>query len=240
MNGFAVQMGVYAGPLETLLDLIESRKLSISDISLAEVADAYLAHIEKLPELPLAETSQFILVASTLLLIKSRTLLPNVELSNDEELSIQELERRLKQYALIRKGAKSLRQTWGKTPLRFALRRPARPLVFAPSEASTDTIFSALRRLTAILPKPQALVEATVAPVLALEDVIIHLKDRLSRAFKARWSEITKSANKGDRIVYFLAMLELVRHGSASITQDRLFGDIVIEAGETGTPRYGA
>lgn len=240
MSGFAIATTAYNGPLETLLDLIEGRKLSISDVSLAEVADAYLSHIEKLPELPLGETSQFILVASTLLLIKSRTLLPNVEISSDEALSIQELERRLKQYALIRRGAKQLRGIWGTKPLRFALRRPARVSVFAPSEATTDSIYSALRRLASILPKPETLAEATVAPVLALEEVIVSLKERLSRAFKAKWSELTEKASQHDRIVYFLAMLELVRNGSASITQDRLFGDIVIEAGDTGTPRYGA
>lgn len=240
MDTFALETPVFKGPLETLLDLIESRKMSISDVSLAEVADAYLAHIEKLPELPLGETSQFILIASTLLLIKSRTLLPNVELSSDEALSIQELERRLREYALIRKGAKQLRGIWGKKPLHFALRRPARPLVFAPSEATESTIYSALKRLVSILPKPEKLAEATVAPVLALEEVIVNLKERLSRAFKARWSELTKEAGRDDSIVYFLAMLELVRSGSASITQDRLFGDIVIESGDSGVPRYGA
>jgi segregation and condensation protein A len=75
-DAFALETNAYKGPLETLLDLIESRKLSISDISLAEVADSYLAYVENLPNLPLAETSQFVLVASTLLLIKSRSLLP--------------------------------------------------------------------------------------------------------------------------------------------------------------------
>src|SRR5882672_5982125 len=94
---FAIETPSYKGPLETLLDLIEARKLSISDISLAEVADSYLAYVEKLPEMPLAETSQFVLVASTLLLIKSRSLLPILELSEDERESVDELERRLLQ-----------------------------------------------------------------------------------------------------------------------------------------------
>jgi len=75
---FTVQAASFVGPLETLLNLIEDRKLSVSEVSLAEVTDAYLAYVEKLPELPLGETAQFILVASTLLLIKSRTLLPSL------------------------------------------------------------------------------------------------------------------------------------------------------------------
>ena len=82
MAAFTVSTQQFNGPLETLFNLIEERKLSVSDVSLAEVTDAYLSYVEQLPELPLGETSQFILVASTLLLIKSRQLLPMLEFSN--------------------------------------------------------------------------------------------------------------------------------------------------------------
>jgi len=94
MERFSVETEAFSGPLEALLNLIEDRKLAISEVSLAEVTDAYLAYVEKLPGLPLGETAQFILVASTLLLIKSRTLLPTLTLSDDERESVQELARR--------------------------------------------------------------------------------------------------------------------------------------------------
>src|SRR5438552_15090344 len=119
---FALSTNVFQGPLETLLNMIEERKMSISDVSLSEVTDAYLAYVERLPELPLGETAQFILVASTLLLIKSRALLPNLELSEEERESVEELERRLARYALIRKAARSLRKEWGRAPLSLAYR----------------------------------------------------------------------------------------------------------------------
>ena len=237
---FTVQAASFVGPLETLLNLIEDRKLSVSEVSLAEVTDAYLAYVEKLPELPLGETAQFILVASTLLLIKSRTLLPSLTLSEDERESVEELERRLARYALIRKAAKELRRGWGAAPLVLARRAPARESVFLPGEASTGTIASAAARLVRILPKPEALKRAMVAPVLALEDVIANLKTRLASAVKARFSDITRSRNKHDTIVYFLAALELVRSGSISMTQERLFEDIFLTTESTGTPRYGA
>ena len=105
MERFTIENEHYQGPLETLLDLIESRKLAVSLVSLSEVCDAYLAYVEKLPELPLSETSQFVLVASTLLLIKSRSLLP-VPVTDEEEQSIEELERRLKHLAKVREAAK--------------------------------------------------------------------------------------------------------------------------------------
>lgn len=230
----------FQGPLETLLNLIEERKLPISEISLSNVCDSYLSYVEKLPELPLGETAQFILVASTLLLIKSRALLPTLELSSDERESVEELERRLARYAIFRKAARLLRREWGRKPLFFPKRAPERPSVFSPAEASPTTILASARRLLNSLPKPEALMQAAVAPVLALEDVILALKDRLSKAFRTRFSELTQGADKESRIVHFLAMLELVRHGGASVTQDKLFSDITIELeGVAGVPRFG-
>lgn len=236
---FEIATPAFAGPLEALLNMIEERKISVSDISLAEVTDAYLAYVEKLPELPLGETAQFILVASTLLLIKSRALLPTLELSEDERESVEELERRLARYALYRKAAKLLKEQWGKAPLFLARRAPLRTPIFSPAEASVSLIAEAAARLVRILPKPEAMARAAVAPVLALEDVISQLKTRLTTAFKARFSELTKSRDRHEVIVYFLAMLELVRSGSASVSQEKLFEDITIEIENIGAPRYG-
>ncbi len=236
---FEVATQVFAGPLEVLLNMIEERKMHVSDISLSEVTDAYLAYIDKLPELPLGETAQFILVASTLLLIKSRALLPTLELSESERESVEELERRLARYAMFRKAAKLLRHEWGRAPLLLAHRAPLRIPVFSPADSTIEGIVAAAQRLVSILPKPEAMARAVVAPVLALEDVISQLKNRLATAFKARFSELTRSCERSDVIVYFLAMLELVRMGSASATQDKLFEDITIEIENITAPRYG-
>lgn len=239
MEKFNIATDTFQGPLETLLNLIEERKLSISQISLADVTDAYLAYVEKLPELPLGETAQFILVASTLLLIKSRTLLPTLDLSQEEKESVAELERRLARYALIRKTAKLLRKEWGRSPLLIPILSPAREPIFTPSETTLSTVRNAAMRLIAILPKPEQLGKAMVAPVLALEDVITNLKQRLTSAFKASFKDLTRSKSKHDTIVYFLAALELVRSGSISVTQERLFEDIILTSESTGLPRYG-
>ena len=238
---FSLQTEQYQGPLEALLDLIEARKMSITDISLAEVCDAYLAYVEKLPALPLGETSQFILVASTLLLIKSRTLLPNMEMTDDERETVDELERRLARLHVIRAASKQLRKIWGASPYRFPKRAPARAAMFSPAESTIETIHRAAQKLLQILPKPEQLMEATVAPVLALEDVIASVKRRLTSAFRARFSELARSGDRHETIVYFLAILELVRSGTASVTQGRLFDDMEIEIeGALGAPKYGA
>lgn len=236
---FTIATQSFEGPLEALLDLIESRKLSVSQVSLSEVCDSYLAHIEKLPQLPLAQTSQFILVASTLLLIKSRTLLPNLELSADERESVEELERRLSYLRAIRKAARLLRATWGKAPLVLLDGAPSKPAVFAPAEATSASLLASAKRILATLPKPSELAQAVVVPVVALEDVIKQVHARLSHAIRARFSELTRSADRSGTIVHFLAILELVRSGSASVTQEKLFSDIEIELEGISAPRYG-
>ncbi len=238
-NTFKLKAPAFEGPLEALLDLIEDRKLSISAVSLADVCDAYLAHVEHLPELPLGQTAQFILVASTLLLIKSRTLLPTLELTSDERESVEELERRLAHYALVRKTTKILRIQWGTAPLMVPEHAPMRPAIFSPGETSISSIAQAARRIMEGLPKPAELARAAVAPMVALEDVIKSVHARLSSALRARFSDLTKSADRHEIIVHFLAILELVRTGSASVSQEKLFSDITIELESIGAPSYG-
>ena len=240
MPQFSISTSAYRGPLEILLDLIEERKMSISDVSLAEVTDSYLAYVEKLPSLPLGETAQFILVASTLLLIKSRSLLPTLELSLDERESVEELERRLAKYKIIRNAARLLRREWGKSPLLFPLHAPEREPIFTPGGIKMDSIKDAALRLLSILPTPEKLAQAAVAPVLALGDVIVSLEKRVSATIRSRFSELTKSKNRHEVIVYFLALLELVRSGSVSATQERLFSEITLETESLVAPKYGS
>lgn len=236
---FTVKAQDFEGPLEILLNMIEERKLSISEVSLANLCDAYLAYIEKLPHLPLGETAQFILIASTLLLIKSRSLLPSLQLSEEERESVEELERRLARLTIVRKAARSLRREWGRAPLSLAQSVPDGPVVFSAGEATGERLLAAAQRLLQMLPKPALMAEAAVAPIRALEEVIVEIRARLSNAIKASFRELTKKASREEAIIYFLAMLELVRAGSASVTQERLFEDITIELESAGVPQYG-
>jgi segregation and condensation protein A len=87
-SGFSVKTPIFEGPLELLLELIEKRRLLINDISLAAVTDEYMRRVAGMEGSHLGETTQFVYVASTLLLIKSRSLLPVFELTKEEEESI--------------------------------------------------------------------------------------------------------------------------------------------------------
>ena len=92
---YEVKTEKFEGPFEVLLNLIEEKKLSISEISLAKVCEDYLVYIKTIINVSRAEAAAFLSVGATLMLVKSRTLLPTLELTADEEESIEELENRL-------------------------------------------------------------------------------------------------------------------------------------------------
>src|SRR3989338_7737604 len=92
----------FEGPLDLLLNLIEKRKLFIGDFALSKVADDYIAHIRSFEAYPMNDVANFLLVASTLVLIKSKSILPDLTLTNEEESDIDDLKRRLAMYELFR------------------------------------------------------------------------------------------------------------------------------------------
>lgn len=237
---FAVKLGEFDGPLDLLLNLIEVRKMHINDVSLSQVTNEYLGYIQKLEQFSLGEMSQFILVAATLLLIKSRSLLPNLELTDEEEGDVAELERRLKRYQIIRQGARLLIRMWGVAPLRTPRKAP---LVlaprFAPGETHLAALTEVLKRIVHTLPTATFKETAQVAPTVTLEEMIDRLKDRVMRAAKMRFNEITKDADRVEVVIQFLALLELVKGGIVSAEQDRPFSDIMLQSDSVSLPRYG-
>lgn len=103
--------------MDLLLSLIEKRKFSINDVSLAEITDQYVEYLKKLQNFPIEEVTFFIVIASTLMLIKSRSLMPGLELTDEEEQSIEELEERLKLYRRIRQLSLHIKNLFGRNPL---------------------------------------------------------------------------------------------------------------------------
>src|ERR1035437_2753511 len=107
---FTIKTQSFEGPLDLLLDLIEKRKLFINDISLAQVTDDFISHIKQGTGVSMGESAHFILVASTLLLIKSKSLLPDLNLTDEEQGDISDLERRLKMYKCIKEASVHVRR----------------------------------------------------------------------------------------------------------------------------------
>lgn len=250
---FTVKTQVYEGPLDLLLSLIEKRKLFINDISIAKVTDEYIEHVNRLAEYSLGDRTQFIYIASTLLLIKAKSLLPTIEITEDEQTDMSLLEQRLKELALMRKAGAEIQKQFGSRIIypRGDFKLDMR--VFAPSnDATVASLADAMNRVIGALPKkverPQIRVEKTVS----LEETITKLTDRIKNAVRMSFAEFSgkgkgqngrKSgeAGRGERveiIVSFLAMLELVKQGVLDAKQEGLFDEIHMESNEIGVPRY--
>lgn len=237
---FHIKTEVFEGPLDLLLSLVEKRKLFINDVSLSKVTDDYIHHIEQAGKLPIGESAQFILIASTLLLIKSRSLIPSLTLSEEEEEGIQDLETRLKIYKRIKDASQHVRDLFGKKIIYSQEARTPSP-VFSPHESmNLLSLAKAIRDLIHSFPKKDAIPKATVRKIVSLEEMIDSLTHRITSSLRMSFSEFTKEQKeeKVSIIVSFLAMLELVKQGTIHASQEATFGDIHMENKKIGVPRY--
>ncbi|MBA3550949.1 segregation/condensation protein A [Patescibacteria group bacterium] len=237
---YKVKTEHFEGPLDLLLNLIEKRKLFINDISLSKVADDFIAYINQLQNFPIAESAQFILIASTLLLIKSKSLLPQLNLTLEEEESIHDLEERLKLYQEIRELSIHVKDKFGKNIIFEKNQSKVEPL-FSPDDSMTiPALFTSINDVLKNLPKKEFIPKAVVRKVVSLEEMIGSLTERIKSSLKMSFREFA-SVDKHEKvhvIVSFLAMLELVKQGVIMVNQENEFDDIHIETQEIGVPRY--
>lgn len=241
-NEFKIKTEVFEGPLELLLSLIEKRKLLINDISLSKVTDDYIHYLESHPEMPIHQSSQFIVIASTLLLIKSKSLLPTLELTEEESKNVEDLEMRLKLYQKYKEASEKISEIFGKNIIfeRNYVATNETPL-FAPSKnISIDSIKESVLRAISKLPKVEKLPQAVVRKVVSLEETIQKLTQRVKNNLQMSFREFAGvgKEEKVNVIVSFIAMLELVKQGLISVTQNTAYDDINIETKEINTPTY--
>lgn len=244
-NTFKIKTEVFEGPLDLLLTLVEKRKLMINDISLASVTDEYIQYIERMPNEELGSRAEFILVASTLLLIKSRSLLPSIPLTDEEQMSVEDLETRLKILQIVRDGSIQIQENFGKNIIFYPDKSGMKSPVFSPHPSiNIGAIVTSLEGVMNRLPKKEVLQKAIVKQVMSLEEMMDKLAKKiqsgLSMSFRqfAGNKHITRE-DKVEVIVGFLAMLELVKQGMLDVMQDRLFDDIKMETTEVlGVPKY--
>ncbi len=230
---YEVALEKFKGPLDLLLELIEGEKLDISEVSLAAVTDGYLRRLDARHDINPEELADFLVVASKLLFIKSRALLPYLNLGEQPE---GDLETQLKIYKEYLDASKSLDAMIGKRRFLFVHEKlPQVDIGFAPPEKLTKTqmadLFRAvLARLEPLVHVPKAIIEKTVS----IHEKIRHLQSLLARAASVSFRSVLASAeSKTEIIVSFLALLELVKQRTVSVSQGKLFEDITIRREET-------
>ncbi len=240
-SAFSIKTPVFEGPLDLLLSLIEKRKLFINDISLSKVTDDFILHLKSFENIPIADSAQFILIASTLLLIKSKSLLPNLNLTEEEEGGISDLQTRLKIYQRLKDSSGNIKNLFGDKIMFAQSQSRAIAPVFAPQKSmNIVSLAQAIKDVIKSLPKKDAVPKAVIKKVISLEEMIDSLTKRVTQGLRMKFSEFSE-AHKNDRIniiVSFLAMLELVKQGSIHVSQGENFGEIDMETKNIGVPRY--
>ncbi|MHB8660655.1 MAG: segregation and condensation protein A [Minisyncoccota bacterium] len=240
-TGFSIKTEVYEGPFEMLLDLIESRKLLVNDLTLANITEDFIQHVRAQTAFPVEETANFIQIAATLLLIKSKSLIPDLALTEEENADVEDLKRRLAAYEKVREAARELARIYGKNIMVRAGWRPPE-IVFAPSrDLSANALAEAYARVLAARGAVKELPEARVKPLVTIEEMMDRLAKRVQSAMTLSFKDFAGSAKeKVEVIVSFLALLELVKQGAVAAEQFGIHGDIRIShTASDAVPWYG-
>lgn len=238
-TGFSIKTPSYEGPFEVVLDLIEARKLLVNELALASITDEFIQHVRKQESFPVEATANFIQIAATLLLIKSKSLIPDLELTEDEQGDVEDLKRRLAAYERVREAARELAHVFGKRVMLPAGERKPE-VMFAPAEDMTSAALAeALARVLAAREAVEELPEARVKPMVTIEEMMDKLAKRVQQAMTLSFKEFAKTAEeKVEIIVSFLALLELVKQGAVAAEQYESHGDIRISHTDVGIPKY--
>jgi segregation and condensation protein A len=236
---YKVKTDVFEGPLDLLLDLVEKRKLFVNDVSLAQVTDDFIKYLDEHEEFPIDESAEFIVIASTLMLVKSRSLLPMLELTDEEEASIEDLENRLVIYSKFKELSAEIKKIYGKEIIYEKNPAKITSVIFSPDSKTNPTeLHLALMRVIQSLPQKETMPKATVRKIINLEETIEKLAQRITSGMKMNFKDFYgKELGVDGEITYekkvmiivgFLAMLELVKRGVLRVNQEEK-GEIEME-----------
>jgi segregation and condensation protein A len=236
---YEVATPVYEGPFDLLLHLILREQVDLYEVNLSSIVDAYIAELERMTVFDLEVATEFLLIAATLIELKSRRLLPSSsDLDLDEELALWEerdlLLHRLVECKTFKDAARALQAMAGE-----AGRSYARAL--GPDERFSDLMPDLLdgvgpadlhaAYLRATAPKPIPTVDLDhVAPIRAsVTDAVVELLDELPRVGRITFRALTGDlVERLEVVVRFLAVLELFKQGFVDLDQPRSFGDLLI------------
>jgi len=218
----------FDGPLDLLLELVEERKLDIITVRLGDLADAYLARVRAMSALPADEVSAFLALASRLVLLKARSLLPSLEPLPEEVVeSEEELRLRLLEYAVVRERASALgaRLRAGER----AFHREGGTVELPPRGGEVDALALAFGRVLALATRQRE--EDIVAPGerYSVEQRTVEIEALVAEQERVSFATLLGDApTVGFAVVTFIALLDLYRRGVIDLAQDELFADIVI------------
>lgn len=224
---YLINLEVFEGPVDLLLWLVETNNMDIYDIEISKITSQYLEYISS-AGINLNETGEFLQMASRLVRIKSRLLLPKESEEYQEAMEEKlELQETLKEWKKIKESRQFLLQKYSERKNIFFRSEPAPIQV---DKKAILTVFDLIDFFRKIV-KKKSYIETVLGPEIYLEDVIDELSKKIASDKKVRFFDIAeKNLQKLYIAVLLAAALELSKRREISLRQREQFGDIVMEA----------
>lgn len=231
MSKYEVKLEQFTGPLHLLLELIQERKLDITTVSIAQVAEQFLNYLQTQPAIDPEVAADFLVVAAKLMLIKSRALLPEFSAQAEEEAS--DLERQLKLYREFVEASKILEQIIKQG--KFTYPRPANVRLWQPRFSPPVNIQASWlqhafeqsqRQIRAFLAIPKKV----MIKVKTVAERFSELLKLITKRSQLTFSQLLNNRqSRIERVLNFLALLELVKQAVVEVKQHEHHGEILIQ-----------
>lgn len=252
---YETRVGEFSGPLEKLLELIEAEKMDINEVSLAKVTDDFLKYLEKFKSGLGADASaaadvevtfrgdlrvlaDFVSVASKLIFLKSKYLLPGLALTEEEEADIKDLESRLHIYQQLKPAIKLIHRLWLTSHKSFSrpyfLGRgtgniPGQQIFYPGSNLSVEALTGALGGIFDSIKTYDLETETIREKIVTLEEKISEVLGRIQKEGDMHFNNLSGEKSRGEMIVVFLAILHLAREQLVLLEQMDNFSDIMVK-----------
>ena len=236
-NKYSIKLNNFEGPLDLLCHLIDKNKMDIYDINLSEITDQYIEFLNQMEQMNLEVTSEFLVMSSTLLYLKSKHLLPKVD-EEEEEITEEELIRRIIEYKKYKEITKKLKENFLEYSKRFykgteEIELPKQKMEDEyNSEIIPDLYKKLLQRNAEKINENAANIEKiAITETYTVGDKVKEMYRALIKYKKFNFNKLfsVKKRNKNEVVTAFSGLLEMSRRNKVSTNQEELFGNILVE-----------
>ena len=240
-NKYAIKIENFEGPLDLLCHLIDKNKMNIYDIKISEIADQYIEYINQMEENNLEVTSEFLVMASTLLYIKSKGLLPN-QVEAEEDLTEEQLIERIIEYKKYKEITAKFRSSYEEFSKRFfkiaeVIELPKQKLEVEYSTEMLPEIYKSIiqRNNEKVNQNAKNIERIAIVETYTVSSKVKEMFKELVRKPKFVFNKLysLSKCNKQEVVTAFTGLLELSRRNKVTTVQETLFGDITVEKAKT-------
>ena len=236
-NKYSIKLNNFEGPLDLLFHLIDKNKMDIYDINLSEITDQYIEFLNQMEQMNLEVTSEFLVMSSTLLYLKSKHLLPKVD-EEEEEITEEELIRRIIEYKKYKEITKKLKENFLEYSKRFykGTEEIELPKQKIEDEYNSEIIPDLYRKLLQknaekINENAANIEKIAITETYTVGDKVKEMYRALIKYKKFNFNKLfsVKKRNKNEVVTAFSGLLEMSRRNKVITEQEEIFGDIEVE-----------